>query len=125
MSTAKTYFSLFALIVGCVVIGYTIWTLAGLTRVEAALTLSCLLLGAAQIITHLSRDRRFERTMAQVDDLALASSQTIRRLSGLHVRAVHVLCPTSHVQRSLPVRASQIRIAPWASPDATQRPSGL
>lgn len=83
MSTAKTYFSAFALIVACAVIGYSLWILAGLTRVEVALTLSCLLLGAAQIISHLSRDRRFERTVAQVEDLALASSQTIRELDGL------------------------------------------
>lgn len=83
MNTAKTYFSAFALIVACAVIGYALWIIAGLTRVEVALTLSCLLLGAAQIISHLSRDRRFDRTVAQVDDLALASAQTVREMDSL------------------------------------------
>lgn len=90
MSTAKTYFSAFALVIACAVISYTIWTLAGLTRVEAALTLSILFLGAAQIISHLTRDRRFDRTVAQVDDLALASAQTIRELESLKQTVIDV-----------------------------------
>lgn len=83
MSAAKTYFSAFALIVACAVIAFALWHIAGLTRVEAALTLACLLLGASQIITHVGRDTRTDRTIAQLDDLSLASAQTIREVDGL------------------------------------------
>ena len=83
MTTAKTYFSAFALIVACAVTAFALWHLAGLTGVEAALTLACLLLGASQIITHMSRDTRSDRTIAQVQDLALASAQTIREVENL------------------------------------------
>ena len=83
MSSAKTYFSAFALIVSCAVIAFALWHLAGLTGIEALLTLACLLLGASQIIAHISRDNRADRTVAQVKDLALASAQTIREVEGL------------------------------------------
>ena len=83
MSTAKTYFSAFALIVACAVIGFALWHLVGLSRVEAALVLTCLLLGAAQIVTLMTRDVRQDRATAQVHDLALASTQTIRELESL------------------------------------------
>ncbi len=83
MTTAKTYFSAFALIVSCAVLAFALWHLAGLTGIEAALTLACLLLGASQVIAHVSRDRRSDRTVAQVDDLALASAQTVREVEGL------------------------------------------
>ena len=83
MSTAKTYFSAFALIVACAVIGFALWHLVGLSRVEAALVLACLLLGAAQIVTLMTRDVRQDRATAQVHDLALASTQTIRELESL------------------------------------------
>ncbi|MGI9413391.1 MAG: EAL domain-containing protein [Hyphomicrobiales bacterium] len=90
MSTAKTYFSAFALIVACAVIGFALWHLAGLSRVEAALVLACLLLGAAQIITLMTRDLRQDRTIAQVHDLALASTQTIRELDSLKQKVADV-----------------------------------
>jgi hypothetical protein len=83
MSTAKTYFSAFALIVACAVIAFALWHLAGLTGVEAALTLACLLLGASQVIAHIGRDTRTDRTIAQVEDLALASAQTIREVENV------------------------------------------
>ncbi len=83
MSSAKTYFSAFALIVSCAVIAFALWHLAGLTGVEASLTLACLLLGASQIIAHIGRDTRADRTIAQVEDLALASAQSIREVEGL------------------------------------------
>lgn len=83
MSSAKTYFSAFALIVSCAVIAFALWHLAGLSGIEALLTLACLLLGASQIIAHISRDNRADRTVAQVKDLALASAQTIREVEGL------------------------------------------
>ena len=90
MSTAKTYFSAFALIVACAVIGFALWHLAGLSRVEAALVLACLLLGAAQIVTLMTRDVRQDRATAQVQDLALASTQTIRELESLKQKVADV-----------------------------------
>lgn len=90
MSTAKTYFSAFALIVACAIIGFALWHLAGLSRVEAALVLACLLLGAAQIVTLMTRDVRQDRATAQVQDLALASTQTIRELESLKQRVADI-----------------------------------
>ena len=90
MSTAKTYFSAFALIVACAVIGFALWHLAGLSRVEAALVLACLLLGAAQIVTLMTRDVRQDRATAQVHDLALASTQTIRELESLKQKVADI-----------------------------------
>ena len=90
MSTAKTYFSAFALIVACAVIGFALWHLVGLSRVEAALVLACLLLGAAQIVTLMTRDVRQDRATAQVHDLALASTQTIRELESLKQKVADI-----------------------------------
>ena len=83
MTKAKTYYSAFALIAACMVIAFGLWHLAGLSRFEGLLTLACLLLGAAQIIAHVGRDRRADRTIAQVEDIALANAQSIRELDAV------------------------------------------
>lgn len=111
MSAAKTYFSAFALVVGCAIIAFALWHIAELTGIEAALTMACLLLGASQILMHIGRDRRADRTIAQVDDLALASAQTVREVDSLKqsLREVEQAVESSDATRQDEL-ATQVRV---------------
>ena len=111
MSAARTYFSAFALVIGCAIIAFALWHIAELTGIEAALTMACLLLGASQILMHIGRDRRADRTIAQVEDLALASAQTIREVDGLKqsVREIEEAVKTADTARQDEL-ATQVRV---------------
>jgi len=85
MSLFRTYLSAFLLVAASCVVGAALWNFAGLSTTEASLAVAVLLLGAAQIIAFFGRDNRQDRTVAQVNDLSLASAQAVRDLESIKI----------------------------------------
>lgn len=83
MSVFKTYVSAFLLVVASFAVGLALWSYAGLSTAEAALAIACLLLGVAQLVGFLGRDTQRDRTVAQLNDLTLASSQAARDIGSI------------------------------------------
>jgi cyclic-di-GMP phosphodiesterase TipF (flagellum assembly factor) len=83
MSVFKTYVSAFLLVVASFAVGLALWNFAGLSTAEAALAIACLLLGVAQLVGFLGRDTHRDRTLAQLNDLTLASSQAARDIGSI------------------------------------------
>ncbi len=83
MNVFRTYLSAFLLVAASCVVGAALWNFAGLTTAEASLAVAVLLLGAAQLIGFFGRDNRQDRTVAQVNDLSLASAQAVHEIETL------------------------------------------
>ncbi len=83
MGVVQTYVSAFLLVVTGLAIGFALWNFGGLSTTESVLAVAVLLLGAAQLISYINRDRTQERTVAHVNDLSVAGAQAARDIDVL------------------------------------------
>jgi len=83
MSVFKTYLAAFLIVGGSFGVGVALWNYGSLTQVDAALVVAVFLLGIGQFVFYLNRDRTQERTVAQVNDLSMASAQAVQSIKTL------------------------------------------
>lgn len=83
MAKIKLFISTVLIVGATVAIGFALWSLSGFSSVEVTLTLTCLLLGLAQLISHLDRQKAREETAREIGDLGLATTRLTREVNNL------------------------------------------
>jgi len=78
MAKLKKLFTALLVICGVLAVGFALWRVSGFTNIEVTIVLVCLLLGLAQLSSHMSRQKEHDKRQDEIEDLA-AKTMTLTR----------------------------------------------